>query len=144
MNFKVVFFMLAIALTFSNCKKDNPVDGPSLNQVRMCNQISSGSNLCDRDNPTFSTTDPTFFVTAILKNASEDDFVTFTWYGIAPDGQYIFIDDISIRAGNFGSGSSFDLKASLSRGNNPWPVGDYEVDITLDNGDSITKGFSVQ
>ena len=143
MNFKAVFFMLAIALTFSNCKKDNPIQEPALSQVRMCNQISGGSNLCGQDNPTFSPTDQTFFVTAILKGASENDFVTFSWYGIAPDGQYVFIDDISIRAGDFGSGSSFDLKASLSRGVNPWPTGDYEVDITLDNGDSITKGFSV-
>lgn len=143
MNFKAILFTLAIAITFTNCKKDNPVDGPTLNQVRMCSQISSGSNLCDRDNPVFSPTDQKFFVTAILRGASENDQVTFSWYGIASDGQYVFIDDITIKAGDFGSGSKFDLKASLARGANPWPVGDYEVDITLDNGVSITKGFSV-
>lgn len=143
MNFKAMFFMLAITFSFSNCQKEDSNEGPNFNQVRMCNQISSGSNLCDRDKPTFSPTDQTFFVTAILKGASENDMVTFSWYGIASDGQYIFIDDISIRAGDFGSGSSFDLKASLSRGVNPWPVGDYEVDIAVGNGTSVTKGFSV-
>ena len=140
MKFKVLV-LLAIVFTFSNCQKEETVS--SLNQVKMCNQVSNGSNLCNSDNPVFSPIDQTFFVTAVLRDASESDFVTFSWYGILPDGQAVFIDDISIRAGDFGTGNKFDLKASLTRGNDPWPVGNYEVEIALDNGTKVVKGFTV-
>lgn len=144
MNFKALFLMVTIALTFTNCTKDDPILTPTLTQVKMCNQIDEGERLCDRDEPFFSASDQTFFVTATLKGAEESDLVTFSWYGILPDGQMVLIDDISIRAGDFGSGSTFDLKSSLTRGNDPWPVGEYEVEISLENGESVVKEFSVQ
>lgn len=110
----------------------------------MCQEINIETGLCDSDSPEYPEQSLAFHVTTKLRFAPEDTKVTFSWYGFNRNERYL-IDAVTIRAGDFGSGSSYRLHSNLNRGEAIWPKGEYEVVIELhtDNSTPIHKKFAV-
>ncbi len=130
-----VFFLL---LFLSACEFN--VSTARITDVKMCTRISN--NQCASDNPTFTRSTPEIYISCHLKNAPENTKVRFDW-------NYYGQKKFTIRSVELNSGNrtgTLNLQSSLSRPNNGWPVGEYEVVITLVglDKDPVVKKFTVQ
>lgn len=108
--------------------------------VKICN--TANGNKCPSDNPNFATNTPEIFLSCQLKNAPQDTKVQFAWYY---NGQKkILIDAVKVNTGD--RTGTLDLHSSLSRPNNGWPRGEYEVVISIVDTDKepVVKKFAVQ
>ncbi|RLD37836.1 MAG: hypothetical protein DRI74_05580 [Bacteroidetes bacterium] len=106
----------------------------------MCTSITD--NQCPADNPVFNTNTPEIFLSCHLNNAPNDTDVEFAWFYLGQDK--IPIDAVVLNSGeNIGT---LNLNSSLIRPNNGWPMGNYEVVITIvgTEKEPITKSFQVQ
>ncbi len=132
------FFTAIILMLLSSC--DFSVSTAHVDDVKMCTQISN--NQCPADNPTFSRNTPEIFVSCRLKNAPENTKVKFNWiyYG----QKKFIIRSVVLNSGN--KTGTLNLQSSLSRPNNGWPVGEYEMAINIVGVDKapVIKKFSVQ
>ena len=120
------------------------VRNPNIKSVQMCSQINSTTSLCDSDAVNFAPTIKSFHLSAILEDGNDDTQVMFSWYGWEA-GRKVLIDEVQIRAGDFGSDSTYRLHSFLTRSNNQWPAANYEVVISLpeNRSVSVTKKFKV-
>ena len=112
----------------------------NIDDVKMCTSIVN--NQCDADNPIFSTATPEIFISCSLKNAPENTDVEFAWYYY--DVQKVKIDAVVLNSGlNTGT---LSFQSSLPKPDNDWPIGDYEVIMTILGYDKepIVKKFSVK
>lgn len=127
----MILFLSACSFNFSSAR---------ITDVKMCTHVSN--NQCASDNPTFTRNTPEIYVSCHLKNAPENTKVRFDWNYY---GQKKFtIRSLTLNSGN--KTGTLNLQASLSRPNNGWPVGEYEVVITLVGLDKepVVKKFTVQ
>ncbi len=129
--FAILFLAFLASCSFSTAHIDD---------VKMCTRIAN--NQCTQDNPIFSTGTPEIFISCHLKNAPENTKVRFDW-------NYYGQKKFTIRSVTLNSGDkigTLNLQASLSRPNNGWPKGDYEVAISIMDTDKepVIKKFSVQ
>ena len=85
----------------------------------------------------FSPDTPIIYATAMLKNAPEDTLVTAQWYYVTDDIDIASVDIESTETNQF-------ISFSLSRPDNGFPVGDYEVALYVDGELSVTLEFSVK
>jgi predicted nucleic acid-binding Zn ribbon protein len=74
---------------------------------------------------------PKFFVTAKLDNAPTNTAVVFDWF-------YVESGDQKIDSANVTADGTRFISSNLTRGNNLWPAGKYEVRISV-NGSQIVK-----
>lgn len=112
----------------------------SISDVKVC--TSMNGNICSNDNDVISGNPAAIYVSCKLKYAPEATDVKFTWYYY---GQTKFqIAEVSMNSGS--KGSNLDLHSNLSRPNNGWPSGDYEVviQIMVEGKDPIVKKFTIQ
>ncbi len=136
---KLRFILIAtigLAYTLSSCN----FSSAKIKDAKMCTSLSA--NLCNDDNPVFESTTAEIFVSCQLKNAPENTDIEFAWF-------YYGQQKISIEALSLNSGSNtgtLNLQSSINRPNNGWPLGDYEVVISIldTDKDPIIKKFSVE
>ncbi|OWY24498.1 hypothetical protein C7N43_05970 [Sphingobacteriales bacterium UPWRP_1] len=114
----------------------------SVTDVRLCEAPDATGN-CPADKAQFSPEAPMFYLSCNLNFAPEDTQIKFQWYNT--DGKRYLIDEATLRAGDIGSGSTFNVHANLSKPTNGWPKGNYEVVVSLssDNFKPISKTFTV-
>ena len=112
-----------------------------INDIKTCVYLSG--DLCDSENLTFNTNDPQIYVSCKLKNAPENTLVTFIWTYVEGDNP-IIIDKVTLNSSDYGI--DVDMNSNLSRPNNGWPIGKYEIIIKIGNNDSTphVKTFEVK
>ena len=132
---------LATVLLFVNACSFN-VSTASVSNVLMCD--TPVEEVCPADVTEFTVASPMLYLSCDLNYAPEDTKIKFSWF--KADGERFLIDTVSLRAGDIGSGSTFSVHSNLSRPNNGWPLGNYEVEISLntDNFKPIVKAFVVK
>lgn len=132
--------VLTLALLLNACNFN--FSTASVTNVSLCDAPDATGN-CPADKAQFSPDAPMFYLSCNLNFAPEDTQVKFQWYNT--DGQRYLIDEATLRAGDVGSGSTFNVHANLSKPTNGWPKGNYEVVVSLntDNFQPITKTFKV-
>jgi hypothetical protein len=132
---------LATLFLFMNACSFN-VSTASVSNVLMCDKPVD--EVCTSDMTEFTTSSPMFYLSCDLNYAPEDTKIKFSWF--KADGERFLIDSVSLRSGDIGSGSTFNVHSNLSRPNNGWPLGNYEVEVSLntDNFKPIVKAFVVK
>ena len=132
------FVAIAFIMLISSCEFN--FNTANIDDVKICTSIYD--NQCPTDNPNFSTGTPEIFVSCHLNNPPNNTNVKFSWiyYGQSK----ITIDEVTLNSGE--QMGTLNLQSSLSRPNNGWPVGEYEVVITIlgTEKEAIVKKFTVQ
>jgi len=125
-------------IVFAGC--DFNFSTANIDNVKMCSSIFD--NQCGNDNPNFNPNTSNIFISCNLNNAPENTFVEFAWFYHGQ--QKVAIDKVQLNSGD--RIGTINLQSSLSRPNNGWPVGEYEVVITIvdTEKDPIVKKFTVQ
>ena len=116
----ILAFLSAI-IVFSSCNFSTA----NISDVKMCTSIAD--NQCSADKPVFSTNTAEIFVSCHLNNAPNDTDVEFAWFYLGQER--IPIDAVVLNSGEIIG--NLKLNSSLSRPNNGWPEGDYEIVITI-------------
>ena len=112
----------------------------SISDGKVCTTMNG--NLCSSDNPIITGNPSDIYASCNLKYAPESTDIRFSWYYYGQSK--IEIDQVTINSGT--NGSDLDVFSSLSRPDNGWPTGDYEVVIELmvEGKDPIVKKFQMQ
>ena len=112
----------------------------NISDVKMC--ISIADNQCQADKPVFDTNTPEIFVSCHLNNAPNDTDVEFAWFYLGQER--IPIDAVVLNSGEIMG--TLNLNSSLSKPNNGWPKGDYEIVISIlgTEKDPIVKQFWIK
>jgi hypothetical protein len=116
------------------------VSTAKVTDVKICTALADG--LCDNDNPVLSTAAMDIFASCILKHSVAETRVKFTWFYYGETK--IEIDNVELNTGD--KIGNLNLHSSLSRPNNGWPIGVYEVviEVQTDNADPVVKQFSIE
>lgn len=132
--------MLTIALSILLTSCEFEVTTANIKDIKTCVFLSD--DLCDQEDPVFNPSDPQIYVSCKLKNAPDNTLVTFVWTYV--EGDPIIIDEVTLNSSDYGI--DVDMSSSLSRPNNGWPIGKYEVVIEIGNHDSSPqiKPFEVR
>lgn len=101
------------------------LDSTHVEEVKICSQIVG--NQCPSDEPVFEVNTPQIVVSCKLGNPAPDSKVEFAWY-YKTDGE-VKIDAVILSSGDHIG--TLEMHSSLSRPNNGWPAGDYEVVIKI-------------
>lgn len=130
---KIIPAMIAIAFMLTACN----ISTANLTNVMSCE--SATDILCEEDITTFATDTPEIYVTAVLNNAPEGTLTTFSWRYVTDD---FHIDSITLESIE----TTTTLQSSLNMPEEGWPVGEYEVvlSINTDNSEPIHKKFFVE
>jgi len=133
-NFVAIAFLMFITSCEFNFSTAN------IDDVKMCTSIND--NQCGSDNPNFTPSTPEIFISCHLKNAPENTEVEFAWFFYGQEK--IAIDVVKLNSGD--QIGTLNLQSSFSRPNNGWPVGEYEVIITIlgTEKEPVVKKFWVQ
>ncbi len=132
--------MVAITLLYALNSCECSVSTARVTDAKVCTQLDG--NLCTQDNETLPASAREIYASCTLKNAPENTDVKFTWYYYG-DTKFE-IDNVILSSGeNFGN---LDMYSSLSRPNNGWPRGVYEVtiEVVTDNAKPVVKQFNIQ
>ena len=131
-------FLIIIGIIIQSCSFD--LNSAHIEDVRMC--ISLESNQCTSDKPVFKTNTAQIFISCKLKNPPNDTQVEFAWFYIS-EGR-TKIDAVVVNSGE--EIGTIDLNSSLNQPNNGWPMGDYEVVISIldTEKEPIVKSFWIQ
>lgn len=124
-------FLLLLSCNFNSA---------NINDVKVCTSVTN--NQCSVDKPFFEPNTPRIFASCHLNNAPADTQVEFAWFYLGQER--IPIDAVTLNSGdNIGT---VNMQSSLSRPNNGWPLGDYEVVITILGTDKepVVKAFWVE
>ncbi|MDD4192164.1 MAG: hypothetical protein PHI28_12590 [Mangrovibacterium sp.] len=116
------------------------VSTAKVSDVKICTVLTG--NLCDQDYPVISSSAGEIFASCVLKHGVADTKVKFSWmyYGDTK----IEIDHVVLDTGD--KMGNLELHSSLSRPNNGWPKGVYEVVIQVqtDNAKPVSKQFTIE
>ncbi len=116
--------LIFVAFICSSC--DFNVTTASIEDIRTCTNLENG--VCIDNIPIFETTDPTIYVSCDLTNAPNNTLVSFVWKYKDGDNP-IDIDEIILNSSD--KGNNIGLCSNLSRPYNGWPVGKYEIEISI-------------
>ena len=135
---RVPIIAIMLCLLFTGCEFE--VTTANISDVKLCARLTG--DICSEDNPVFSPNESQFYVSCELKNAPENTYVTFVWKYV--EGSPIVIDEVTLNSSHYGI--NVNLKSSLSRPNNGWPTGKYEVVIMVGKNDKAphVKTFEVR
>ena len=137
-NSTSILLFLLFFFSMSSCNFNSAhID---IDDVKMCTIITD--NQCLSDHPVFSPSTEEIYVSCQLKNAPENTNIEFSWYYLGK--QKIKIDAVTLNSGN--KLGTLDLQSSLSRPNNGWPAGEYEVSIKIldTEKEPVIKKFNVK
>ncbi len=111
-----------------------------IDNIKMCSNITGTQ--CQSDNPNFSPSAKQVFISCTIKNISRDTNVDFSWFY---NGQTKTIITSSQIVPDRHSDESL-IYSSISKPINGWPIGEYEVKISIVGTDkeTIVKKFTVQ
>ncbi|MEZ4885967.1 MAG: hypothetical protein R3E32_14630 [Chitinophagales bacterium] len=115
-----------------------------ISNLSMCENLN-GQGLCNQDHPILAASAPTFNVSCQLHDVPNTTQVSFSWYGFF-NGERYLIDIAKVNLANLDTADTYDLHSNLTRSNDVWPVGQYEI-VVESNHPSIPvsrKQFSVQ
>ena len=140
MNPRIKFIIISMVVTviFISCEFE--VTTAHIKNIKTCVYLSG--DLCDNENPVFNTNDPQIYVSCKLKNAPENTLVTFIWTYV--EGGLIIIDKVTLNSSDYGI--DCNMSSNLSKPNNGWPIGKYEIIIKIGNNDDSlqVKSFEVR
>ena len=88
----------------------------------------------------YEASDPTFYCIFELKNAPDDTVVKGVWTLVSAEG---YEDNIELDAAEI-TGSDDVYTFSLNSSTDPWPVGQYKIDLYIDDNLVQTLDFEVQ
>ena len=138
-SFKTLLLLIlpVILLYLSGCECS--VSTANVKDVKICTSLEG--NVCNQDNPVIDNNAATIFASCLLKNSVSGTKVKFTWlyYGDTK----IKIDDVILDTGELSG--NLELNSNLSRPDNGWPKGVYEVEVQVmtDNAKPVIKQFTV-
>ncbi|MDA3905466.1 MAG: hypothetical protein PF484_05260 [Bacteroidales bacterium] len=112
----------------------------SISDGKICTSMNGSA--CSSDNSVITGNPSEIYASCELKYAPESTDIKFIWYYYGQSK--IEIDQVTLNSGT--NGSNVEVHSSLSRPNNGWPAGDYEVVIQLmiEGKDPIVKSFEVR
>lgn len=125
MKFRIQSIIFLLTITFLICGCEINLSTATISNVRMCSQVYD--NECPSDNPFFTSTTADIYVSCNLRHAPENTNVRFSWYYLAD--QEVLIDEVILSSGE--QLGLLHLQSGLSKPNNAWPVGEYEVRIQI-------------
>lgn len=132
-----IFFILGGSLGKGGCEFN--FSTAKLSDAKICTNLNG--NLCDQDNLNIPNTAPTIYASCMLKYASSETKVKFSWmyYG---DTKFEIDNVVLDTADNMGT---LELHSSLSRPDKGWPKGVYEVimQVQTDNAKPLVKQFNI-
>lgn len=133
-----ILSVIAFIMFVSSCSFN--VTTANIDNVKMCTSINN--NQCSSDNPNFKSNTREIFISCNLNNAPNNTEVEFAWFYYGQ--KKISIDAVKLNSGD--KIGTINLQSSLSRPNNGWPLGEYEVVITIlgTEKEPVVKKFSVQ
>ncbi|RMG21298.1 MAG: hypothetical protein D6730_18560 [Bacteroidetes bacterium] len=123
-------------ISLSACKEDVLLH--EITAVELCEKISG--NECDNNQDVFSVDTPIIYA-AVSATVTQSTRITFIWRFIDADFE---IDRASIEVADLSDGPGFQFAGSLSRPDNGWPAGTYEVRVEMQGGNSVAKSFEVR
>lgn len=134
-----IFFVLGGSLGDGGSCQCN-MSTAKVSDAKVCTSLTG--NLCDQDFTVIPSSANEIYVSCQMKYAVADTKVKFSWmyYGDTK----IEIDNVVLDTGsNIGT---LELHSNLSRPNNGWPKGVYEVVIQVqtDNAKPVVKQFSIE
>jgi hypothetical protein len=133
----VILSMLIISIGMTSCNFN--ISTAKITDVKICDGLIG--NLCEQDNSELPSSVSTIFSSCLLKNATPETKVKFTWiyYGDTKFEIDAVMLDTEDKSGDV------ELNSSLSRPNNGWPNGVYEVVIQVqtDNSEPLVKQFNI-
>lgn len=129
----VVALIIALILGGGSCS----VTTARLTETAMASMVDPETMQAVSKTDRFRPDTPVIYATALLKNAPEDTLITAKWYYVTEDIDIASVDIESTETNQY-------VSFSLSRPDNGFPVGDYEVALYIDGELSETLKFSVK
>ncbi len=134
-----IFFVVGGGGSFGEGGCQCNVSTAKVSDAKICSSLTG--NLCNQDFPVLSSSTPTIYASCLLKYASENTKVKFSWmyYG---DTKFE-INNIILDTGE--KSGDLELHSNLERPDNGWPTGVYEVVIQIqtDNAKPLVKQFNI-
>ncbi|MEA4868797.1 hypothetical protein SDC9_123702 [bioreactor metagenome] len=137
---KLLLSFVAVTFLFAITGCECSVSTANITDAKVCTTLDG--NLCSQDNTTLPTSSEVIYASCVLKNAPENTIIKFTWSYLGDTT--IEIDSVELSSGdNIGN---IDMFSSLSRPNNGWPAGLYQVSMEIvgENGKPVVKQFNIQ
>jgi hypothetical protein len=133
--FLIIIAFIIIAIVF-----DLDLNSAHIENVIVCTELAGED--CGNDQTFFQTNSPQIVVSCKLKNPPTETKVEFTWNYLS--NGLTKIDAVVLNSGDHIG--TVNMHSSLSRPNNGWPVGDYEVIIRIldTEKEPISKKFFVK
>ena len=110
---------------------------PQLTEAAIASEIDLSTNKALVLNDRFQTDTPVIYATALLIDAPENTKITATWTYTADNTKIASVDVLSTQVSQY-------ISFSLSRPDNGFPVGGYQVDLAINGTRSETLRFSVE
>ena len=136
---KSILLLVTTSLIITSCEVE--VTTAHIENITICTTLDGET--CESNNPIISPSDPNIYVSCELQNAPQNTLITFIWK--YTDGEDpIIIDEIILNSSDIGV--NVNLNSSLSRPYNGWPIGRYEVEVSIDGdeNDTLIKYFEVR
>jgi hypothetical protein len=136
------YYTLLIVFSFiifsAGCKTQS--DSVIINNIKICSNITGSQ--CQFDNPNFSPSTKQVFVSCTIEKATIDTGIDFSWFY---NGQTKTLITSSQLVPDLHKEENI-LYSSISKPLNGWPIGEYEVMISIvgTSKESIIKKFTVQ
>lgn len=128
-----VFFLAVLAISLFGCEEEDLI--PELTELRFCESLNS-DNLCSSNVNAFDFGITGLFA-SVKANSEPGKSVTFKWYY---EGGLFGEVDVLLNEGDkqkYRASASIDSQSEL-------PRGDYELEVILEDGNSISRGFAVE
>ncbi len=107
--------------------------------VKLCESLKEKG--CVTDSPLFSISTPIIFCSFIIDSSTGAKNLKVSWYYLGDSR--VLIEETSLECGQ---GKSIKMHSSLNKPLNGWPIGIYELEISLLNETkiSVIKSFSIK
>lgn len=131
----IIVALIVIVIVF-----DVDLNSAHIENVQACTSLAGDQ--CGGDQTFFQINSPQVVVSCELKNPPTDTKVEFTWNYLS--NGITKIDAVTLNSGD--KIGTVNMHSSLSRPNNGWPQGDYEVVIKILETDKepVVKKFYVK
>lgn len=132
----ILFVSLGLIVLFAACSIS--VTTANYTDLKVASEVDT-SNKPVVITSKFGVESPVIYVTGILKNAPEGTVIKAEWYYLESD-PVTFIDEASLESVD----TTTPFYFNLSKPNNGWPVGNYEVKLYIDDEYKNSSTFSVE
>jgi len=136
----IIAASLLLAVTLAGCEGEVSFTTASLSEVTMCQGVDENWQPVDATD-VFAVDTPEIFCSAKLSHAPDGTEVSAEWIYI--EGEMEDLSNYLIDTWSATAGSGY-LYASLTRPDNGWPKGDYQVVFYIDGKEELSVPFSVR